>query len=233
MRRRWQGWIAAPLLALSFSAAAEGISVQGEAELRMLPERADLQIGIEHRADSANRAMEEVGRVAARFIEAARDIGAGDKQLRSSDVQVMPEYRWNEERREREQRGFVARRDIQLRVEQLDRLSDYLRAAAATGVTHVSRPELSVADPAAARREALAAATRDARANADAIAEAAGRELGALISLDAQPERQAPSPIAMRAASAEIESADSGSGIAFGEIVHKASVRAQFALAAP
>lgn len=207
-----------------------GITVTGEAELRLLPDRAKLEVAVEQRADSANKAMEAAGRVAERFLKAAKDIGAEADQIRSTDIQVMPEYRWNEERREREQTGFVARRDIQLHVVEVKRLSDYLRAAAATGMTHVSPPQMQLSKPAEARQRALADATRDARDSAQAIAEAAGRELGELIALDAQPERSgSPGPVAMRAM-AESSADDAGGGVAVGEIVHAAQVRARFAL---
>lgn len=207
-----------------------GITVTGEAELRLLPDRAELEVAVEQRADSANQAMEAAGRVAERFLKAAKDIGAEPDQIRSTDLQVMPEYRWNEERREREQIGFVARRDIQLHVVEVKRISDYLRAAAATGMTHVSAPKMQLSKPAEARQRALADATRDARESAQAIAEAAGRELGELLALDAQPERSgSPGPVAMRAM-AESSADDAGGGVAVGEIVHAAQVRARFAL---
>lgn len=216
--------------ALSAAEPPAGITVTGEAELRLLPDRAEVEVAVEQRADSANKAMEAAGRVAVRFLKEVNDIGADADQVRSTDIQVMPEYRWNEARREREQTGFVARREIQLRVLELSRLSDYLRAAAAAGMTHVSRPEMQLAKPAEARQRALAEATRDARASAQAIADAAGRQLGALLALDAQPGRSgSPGPVAMRAM-AESSSDDAGGGIAVGEILHAAQVRARFAL---
>ena len=216
--------------ALAAAEPAAGISVTGRAELRLAPDRAELATAVEQRADTAEEAMQAAGRVAERFLEAARDIGAAPDQIRSSDSQVIPEYRWNESRREREQTGFVARRDIQLRVVDLGRLPQYLRAAGASGMTHVSPPELKLSNAAEARRRALAEATRDARANAQAIAAAADRELGALLALEAHPEQDLrPQPAAMRAM-AESGSGDAGAGVAIGEIVHKAEVRARFAL---
>jgi hypothetical protein len=215
---------------LGASELPAGITVTGEAELRLVPDRAELKLAVEQRADSADQAMEAAGRVADRFLKAARDVGAGPDQIRSTDVQVMPEYRWNEERGEREQTGFLARRDIQLRVVEMGRLPDYLRAAAATGMTHVSPPEMQLSNPAKARQQTLADATRDAQQSAQAIAEAAGRELGDLIALDAEPERSgSPGPVAMRTM-AESSRDDAGGGVSVGEIVHAARVRARFAL---
>lgn len=215
---------------LTASEPPAGITVTGQAELRLVPERAELKLAVEQRADGAEEAMQAAGRVADRFLKAARNIGAGPDQIRSTDIQVMPEYRWNEKRGEREQTGFLARRDIQLRVLELSRLPDYLRAAAGTGMTHVSRPEMQLSNPAEARQRALADATRDARQSALAIAEAAGRELGELLALDAEPERSgSPGPVAMRAM-AESSADDAGGGVSVGEIVHAARVRARFAL---
>lgn len=220
----------APLSALGADEPAPGISVTGQAELRITPDRAELAMAVEQRADSANEAMQSAGHVAARFLEAARDIGAEADQIRSSDVRIMPEYRWDEARGQREQIGFTARRDIQLRVRDLGHLSDYLRAAAATGMTHVSPPEMQLSNAAEVRQRALAEATRDARANAQAIAAAADRELGALLALDARPEQsRPPEPVTMRAM-AESGREDAGAGVALGEIVHKAEVRARFEL---
>lgn len=207
-----------------------GITVQGEAELRQLPERAALTISVEQRADDPDTAMIGAAEAADAFVAAAREVGAEGGQLRSSDVQLMPQFRWNEETREREESGFLARRDIQVRVEHIDRLADYLRAASATGMTHIAKPDLQLADPASARQQALAQATSDAHASAQAIAQAAGRELGRLLSLEVLPEnRGGPQPHMMRA-SMDSASGDAGAGITIGEIVYGAKVRARYAL---
>lgn len=216
--------------ALAAGEPPDGITVTGSAELRLLPEEAALDVAVERRAESADRAMALAGEVAARFLDTVRQIEADDTDIGSTDIQVMPQYRWNEERREREQTGFLARRDIQLHIRDLAKLSEYLRAAASSGMTHVSPPVMGLSKPGVARREALATATRDARASAESIAAAAGRQLGPLLALDAEPRRsQPPRPVAMRAM-ASAESDDAGGGIAVGEIVIEAEVRARFSL---
>ena len=224
------------LPAFAASAASDsamaGIAVDGEGEVRVIPDRAELAVAVEVRDDEAEPAMERANAITATFLASARELGVADKDLRSTSLRLMPEYRWDDETRERVQTGFSARRDITVQIRALDRLARFLTAASEAGVTHIEPPRLYASDAAAHRREALASATRAARANAQAIADAAGVTLGAITEVNAQQSQGRPvEPVAMRAMAESSAPANADSGINIGEMVYSATVRARYAIA--
>ncbi|WP_420428017.1 SIMPL domain-containing protein [Algiphilus sp.] len=210
--------------------AASGIAVQGEAEVRVLPDRAELSVAVEAQKAEADAASKAAEAAAARFLAAARALGAEDRAIQSTSLRLSPEYRWDEERRQQVQIGYRARRDISVQIEQLERLPEFLKAATEAGMTHIAPPRLYAHEAKLHQREALRLAMGDARANAEAIAAASGKELGGVISVDARDEQHYPvEPRAMMRASADQMESQEASAFSAGEIVYRARLRARFA----
>lgn len=227
--------LAAALLSVACQpAAAEDdpatVSVNGEAELRVLPDRATLSVAAEIDAETAEAAADEAHRVARAFVEAAEKLGAREEQIRSTAVHVSPRMRWEEKRRQQVRDGFRGRRDIVVEIDDLEKLGDFIAAAQRAGVTHISPPQLEASDAAEHQREALKRAAADARRNAEAVTEGLSLRLGRLLSIsDSQQNIRPPQPVAMRAMAADgAESASEEMGMRSGEIVYSARVQARF-----
>ncbi|MHA7835397.1 MAG: SIMPL domain-containing protein, partial [Algiphilus sp.] len=210
--------------------AATGIAVQGEAEVRVLPDRAKLSVAIEAQKAEADAASKAAEAATGRFLSAARALGAEDRAIQSTSLRLSPEYRWDDKRQEQMQIGFRARRDITVDIQALERLPKFLKAATEAGMTHIAPPRLYASQAKMHQREALRQAMRDARASAEAIAEAAGKAVGAVLSVDARDERRHPvEPVVMMRASADQMESQDASAFSAGEIVYRARLRARFA----
>lgn len=240
MGSRWQvtmmGGLALLVVATGAQAGPEhhqrGISVQGEAELRVVPDRAELAVAVEIEHEEAGAASKAANAAAAAFLKASQKLGADERAIQSASLRLSPEYRWDEKRNQREQVGYRARRDITVQVSQLEKLPQFLTAATEAGMTHIAPPRLYASDAKAHQREALAQAVADARSNAAAIAEAADRTVGEVLAVDARDEQQQPiQPRAMMRASAESAENQGEAAFSAGEIVYSARLRAHFAFA--
>lgn len=216
-------------------ASPAGISVEGEGEVRVVPDRARLSLAAEQLDAELGRAETAVNAIVRQYLAAASAIGVEARHLQSTAVQIQPETVWNEKTRRNELVGYRVRRDLQVTVTDLAQLGDLLSAATRAGITYVSPPQLEASQAAEHGRAALARAAEDAQAQARVLAESLGRRLGPARQIDAIPAASGgPMPMvkAMMAADS-LERAEPSMGLSTGEIVFRSRVRVRFDFAGP
>lgn len=233
-------WIAAALLAALYQSPAlaqpadparRSVSVGGQGEVRTLPDRARLTLAVELQGPAVEGTQAEVNRIVRRYLEQLRAAGVEDRHLRSSAVQIQPEYSWDDKTRQARLTGYRVRRDLVLEVQDLAQLGDRILAATAAGLNHVAPPELYSSQAGVLQKQALVRATEDARDKAALLAQTLGMRLGPVQRLVVQ-DHAAP-PIAFRAAQRSEALADGGNpamGLQTGELVYAAAVQADFDL---
>lgn len=173
----------------------------GEAVVKRAPDRAWVTIAAESRArtpQEAQRANAEAMRTVTDRLKAA-DIPAEAIQTTLFDLQ--PEFDYANGRQML--RGYVARNQVQVKVDALPKLGEILASAVAGGATNVSGVRFDLQDRDAAEREALRAAVADARKRADAAARGANMTVERVVRIEEQreflPPPPRPIPMAMRA----------------------------------
>ncbi|NKF21204.1 SIMPL domain-containing protein [Solimonas marina] len=210
------------------------VSVDGQGEVSVQPDRAQLSLAVDAVDPDLKKAETKVNAVVRAYLADARKLGAADKDISTAGISVSPEYVWDNDAKQQKLVGYRARRDINITVTQLDRLGDFVLQATEAGVNHVNSPVLESSRADALRREALAQAATDARDKARLLADTLGMKLGAVRSLNANDsEARPPVPMMMMAKAARAPAADSGNsemGFASGEIKYSANVSAQFDL---
>lgn len=186
-------WLAVVLLASCLSGATtladeprpRTVNVSGMAEVSAEPDIARVSLGIEARRPSLADARAEVVAAVDRVLALTRDLKIDPKNVNATRVQVQPEYRWNENDRERVLLGYVVSRQIEVELKDLDKLGTLLERAVDAGVNQVGDPVLDSSRRKELEREAMTKALEDARLNAEALARAAGARLGAARTLSA------------------------------------------------
>jgi uncharacterized protein YggE len=151
------------------------IVATAQGEVRVTPDRAIIILGVETRAATSQAAGAENARRQTAVIDTLKKLGIPAERIRSAEFTVYPERVWDNEGRTSRITGYVARNTVEVRVDDLSKVGPVIDAALAKGANtmHSLQFESSKAD--SARREALAIAVRQARADADAMAAAAGR----------------------------------------------------------
>ena len=231
---RWPLMIAAVLsLALGISGlpamAAEGgrLVVTGEAEVKMAPDSAIFQIGVETRAQTLEEAREANAAAMKRVQDRLIAAGADPKTLQTQGFNVQPEWRYDEESHSRVLVGYWVTHTLTVTVTDLAQLGALLDAAMAEGANRVYGPTFAVRDTEALEAEALKEAVRKARAKAQVLAEASGTFLKGIVEI--RESVSAPYAPYARAAYAALDAAESvTTSIAPGEVTISASVTITF-----
>jgi uncharacterized protein len=190
----WASFLVAAALATSSSFAAAlhdevggSIATNGNAELRVAPTRAAFTITVTTHAAGAAKASSDNAQASKTLIDAMTAAGLLKSELTGTRFQVSTHWTYKEHIGNVRD-GFDAQNRIQVATNRLDSVGLFVDAVLNAGATDVSAVEFSAPDVSAARHQALASAVAVARADALAIAEAAGGTLGPLLSLGTAPE---------------------------------------------
>ena len=105
------------------------------------------------------------------------------------------QYEWDFVNGKRVGRGYVARNTIEVRIDTIDRVGEYLEIAVGSGATSLNGIRFDMKDQAKLEREALRLAVADARAKADAAAAGAGRTIDRIMRVDEQGGVSPPVPM--------------------------------------
>lgn len=167
--------------ASAFGAEAERprtISVSGHGEIQAEPDRALVTLGVEARKPKMEEARAEVAKTVEAVLKLTRDMKIEQKFVRTTRVNIQPEYNWDNNARERNLIGYYVSRQIEIELRDLDKLGQLLEKSFDLGVNQVGDPRLDSSKRRDLEREALAKAVADAKLNAEAVAKAAGARLG-------------------------------------------------------
>ncbi len=208
---------------------ANTVSVTGTGLVSGLPDRATVQMSIVSRAKELDVAQAAAAKVTTAILSLTDRLDIERNKVDTTGATVRPDYRWNRETEEQELRGYIAERQMHVKVDDLERLGKLVEGAVAAGVNQVSPPRLDSSRREALHREALAMAAGDARANAEVLAKALGAKLGDPISIaDNSAALQPPVP-QLRMATAAMES-DSAATYNAGDLTFAATVTVVFEL---
>ena len=175
--------------------AVRTIEVDGSGETRTSPDTADLELAIETQAKTAELAAARNAELATKVIDALKS-KLGDKgKITTGGYSLNPEY----SQRPSENPaiiGYTAQNTVTVHSGALELVGTLIDSAIAAGANRVNSLSFSVKDDSKARAEAIAMATRDSRAQADALAAALDVKLGKVLKATTVSE-QRPVPIRM------------------------------------
>ena len=161
------------------------ISVSARGEVTAVPDMATITLGVTSTNADAAKAMDETSAKVAAILSTLRDAGLQDKDLRTRGIDLRPIWanRTSSANREPEIQGFVASNTLSVRVRNLDLLGHVMGLVLRDGANTFSGLNFGVQDSAPLLEAARRNAVEQARARADLYANAAGVELGPLLSL--------------------------------------------------
>ncbi len=169
----------------------------GRGEVDIKPDRVRMEFGVETRAVSAASAAAENSRRQRAVLDTLLKLGVGQDQVQTANLQVTPEMVYPGQGLPPKVSGYVARNSVRVEVLKLELAGALVDAALAKGATNVMGLQFYSSRAAEARREALMSAVRAARLDAEAMATAAGYQLGALIEISSGGSSEGPMPMRM------------------------------------
>ena len=206
------------------------VTVTGEGEVKAMPDMAYVTLGVEARKPTLAEARAQVNAAVERLLALTRELRIDPKLVDSSQLQVQPEYRWNERDSQRVLLGYVVSRQVEVELRDLDRLGPLLERAVTAGANHVGGARLDSSKRKELEREAMTRAVEDARLDAEALARAASARLGTPYSLSASTAMPFQPKYMERAVMAQAADAGAEQTYAPGEMKYTATVSAQYEL---
>jgi uncharacterized protein len=198
------------------------VVVTGEGLVVAVPDRAWISIGAESRAPSPREAQRRNTELMQPVQEKLRAAGVPSDAIRTTGYDVQ--YEWDLVNGKRVGRGFVARNTIEVRIDTVDRVGEYLEIAVGSGATSLNGIRFDLKDRGKLEREALRMAVSDARAKADAAAAGAGRTIDRILRVDEQGGVAPPTPGPYLRQVAQAAAADVPPPIAAGQMEIRARV---------
>jgi hypothetical protein len=159
------------------------IAVSGTGEAQVTPDRARLSIGVQTQAPTAADASTRNARLQRAVIDTLRALGLGADQITTSGYNVYPEQTFDPQGRRPRITGYNVQNTVVVELRRIDQVGPALDAVLSKGANLVSSLQFYSSQEAAVQRRALQNAIERARADAEAMATAAGGRLGALLEL--------------------------------------------------
>lgn len=159
--------------------ATPSVVAAGRAEVLLTPDEATVAITIRTNAPDAAAASSRNEAIASAVVEAIEALDLSTDSVRLTNLRVYPnrEYTPNGPR----DAGFNADRSISVTTDAISDVGRIVSAALGAGATSIDHVAYSSSRSDDARADALAAAVRNARADAEIVAAAAGGRLGGVL----------------------------------------------------
>jgi uncharacterized protein YggE len=158
------------------------VITSGEGLVLAVPDRAWITVGAESRASSPREAQKRNTDAMTPVLDKLKAAGVPSEAIRTVGYDVQ--YEWDFVNNRRVGRGYVARNTVEVRVDNVDRVGEYLEIAAGSGATALGGIRFDLKDRAKLEREAVRLAVAEARGKAEAAAAGAGRSLDRIIRID-------------------------------------------------
>jgi len=155
------------------------LNVNGVGQAFLSPDIAYIYVGVHTEGASASEAVEENKTQTTAVIEALKDAGVADQDIRTTNFSIWPSQQYAPD-------GtvsgtvYMVDNSVYVVVRDLEGLGDLLDSAINAGANSINSVQFDVADKAEALKEARAKAVEDAKKQATELAAAAGITLGEL-----------------------------------------------------
>ncbi|HWM20431.1 MAG TPA: SIMPL domain-containing protein [Ilumatobacteraceae bacterium] len=193
------------------------ITVVGVGAVTAAPDIATVNVGVQVQAANAQDALRRANELTTAVLDAVRDLGMADNDLRTNGPHLWPN-----------DRGYQCGNDVSVVVRDVSRTGSVIDVAAGAGGPSftISGVSFGVADPVAMQTRARRAAMENALAVATELASAAGAAVGEVVTIVEGAAGGPPRPMPM----AEMRMAQVATPVATGEQTVKVDVSVTYRL---
>jgi uncharacterized protein YggE len=150
------------------------VTVTGQGEVRVIPDLAVMQLGVETTAPTTQEALAQNTAQAQAIIDQLKALGVAEKDIQTSGFNIYAAYA-NEGRTIT---GYTVSNMVQVTIRDLAQAGALLDQVVQVGANRVYGISFGLSDPGAAQAQARDAAMADARDRAEQYARAGGATLG-------------------------------------------------------
>ncbi len=218
---------AAPQAVAQSEAPFRSITVSGEGAAAASPDMAILSIGVRTEAKTAAAALRQNSTNMASTIKKLKDLNIADRDLQTSGLSINPNYNYKSGGSSPQIIGFIASNTITVKLRDLDKAGAVIDQAVQSGANSLGGIQFTFSDPKPLMESARKNAVASAQAKAKLYADAAGVNLGRVITIqDGYVSSPSPQPVMARMSM----EADSSVPIQAGESAITATVSIIYAI---
>ena len=166
---------AAMIMTVSLAAAETKITVSGTGETQVSADTAVISVGVSARDKDVMKAQQKVNEAIAAIREALKGQGVEEENINTDYMNIYAIYDYDGE--EEQVQAYNASTTLAVKVTDLDTVGLLIDEAIGAGANTLNGISFSAADTEAAKAASLKLAVEQARAKAEALAEAAGMKI--------------------------------------------------------
>ena len=167
----------------SGTAPEHTISVSGTGTVTLMPDVADLQLGVLTSRPTVKAAQADAAVAMTRILAALKALGIDAKDIQTSNVSLQPTYDYSSGINPPRITGFQMSNSVTVTIRDLDKLGDAIDNSLAAGATSLDGVTFRVNDETSAEAQARQAAMTEARSKADTLAAVAGISIAGVASI--------------------------------------------------
>lgn len=164
------------------------LTVRGEAQLDRPADQMHLRLGVVTHATEAAQAMQDNSRAMEAVIAAIQKLGLGKGEYETGRFSVQPQYAPRPRDAQPDWRpritGYQVNNTLHIKTKKIDLAGELIQAATDAGANNVESINFDLADQRKHRVEAIEEATRNAVADANALAQASNQKLVRVLSIN-------------------------------------------------
>lgn len=168
------------------------VSVSGQGRVLVTPDTASVIVGVDIIGETLANAQSEATTQMTAIIDALKAAGVAEDDIQTSNYSVNILRNYDERGAPGPVTGYQVSHQVSVTVRDVDQLGSLLDTVVSQGANAIYGISFFVEDPTEAAQEARRMAVENARAKAQELADAAGLELGRVVSIT---EGYAPPPM--------------------------------------
>lgn len=173
----------AQLAPTTTASALPVLSASGQGEAKVTPDRASILVNVVTRAAAAAAAGTDNAQRTRTVLDALGKLGLSRDQLTTEGYSVYPEMKYDNAGAAPRVVGYVVTNSVRAETRRTDQAGSIVDAALGAGASAINNLAFYASSIDEARRQAIVSAVSSARADAEAMARAAGGSVGALLDL--------------------------------------------------
>ncbi|MCG9599116.1 oxidative stress defense protein [Vibrio sp. Isolate25] len=159
------------------------LATTGYGEVVAKPDMAKFTVRVVETTMTAEQAKQTVDKVVSDFLSELKDEGMSADNITSSNLYISPQYHYPKDGKP-ELVGYRASRTVNVTVDELANLNQYLDIALNSGINQVENIQLKVKEQAKYQEQARQAAIKDANSKAESLASGFGKDINGVWRID-------------------------------------------------
>ncbi len=155
------------------------ITVIGTGEAKGTPDQATVQLGVQSQAPTSSAALADNNTKMEALIAKLKELGIADKDIQTSNFSISPTYGNDGQA----VTGYQVNNSASVTIRNIATTGTLLDSVVAAGSNSIYGISFGIGDPKSLQGEARNAAITNAKAQADAMAQAAGGSVGQILSI--------------------------------------------------